>query len=168
MDTSIKTGLFQAHKQLTSELSLITKLIIYTGLILFVLSLLLTSFFTSGEDIRGYWILILGWIGLIIFQYSWFANPLNLLSLLLVNQRPKLALLLSAVAFLLASQAFIFSEIPSGTSSGKIYIKEFGLGLYVWYLAQGLFLMGMFMAVLNRRKKKRGLTSFLRGTDKRF
>lgn len=140
------------HKTST-ELSLTTRLIVYLGLTLFVFSLLVTSFFTSNEDIQGYWILMLGWIGLIIFQFSWYANPLNLLALLLVNERPVISLLLSSIAFLLASQTFLFSEIPTGISHGKIYIKEFGLGFYFWYLAQGLFLLGIFIEALKQAQK---------------
>jgi len=149
----------QAHEQLLSELSLMTRLIVYAGLVFFLFSLLFTSLFTSGEDIQGYWILALGWIGLIIFQFSWFANPLNLLALLLVNQRPVVALLLSTTAFILASQTFIFIEIPTGTSSGKIHIKELGLGFYIWYLAQGLFLLGILIEVFSHKKARTSLAS---------
>jgi len=147
----------QAHEQLLSPLSLTTRLIIYAGFAFFFLSLLLPSLFTSGDDIQGYWVLVLGWIGLIIFQFSWFANPLNLLALLLINQRPVVALLLSTVAFILASQTFVFVEIPTGTSSGKIHIKELGLGFYIWYLAQGLFLLGMLIEVFSHKKARTSL-----------
>ena len=140
----------QAHEQLLSGLSLTTRLMVYVGLSFILLSLLFTSLFTSGEDIQGYWILAIGWIGLVIFQFSWFANPLNLLALLLVNQRPVVALLLSTGAFLFASQTFIFVEIPI-TSAEKIYIKELGLGFYIWYFAQGLFLLGILVEVFSHK-----------------
>jgi len=153
---NIKKSLYE---QLLSDLSLTTRLIIYVGLAFFLLSLLLTALFTSGEDIQGYWILVLGWIGLVIFQFSWFANPLNLLALLIVSQRPVIALLLSTVAFLLASQTFVFVEIPTGTSSGKIHIKELGLGFYIWYLAQGLFLLGVLVEVFTHKKARASLAS---------
>lgn len=149
----------QAHTLLIADLSLPTRLIIYIGFSLFLLSLALTSLFTSGDDIQGYWILVLGWIGLIIFQFSWFANPLNLLALLLVNQRPVVALLLSTLAFILASQTFVFVEIPTGTSTGKIHIKELGLGFYIWYLAQGLFLLGFLVEVFSHKKARTSLAS---------
>lgn len=155
VETANKPLYSQAYEQLMSELSLMTRLIVYVGFILFLLSLFLTSLFTSGEDVQGYWVLALGWVGLVIFQFSWFANPLNLLALLLVNKHPTQALLLSTIAFILASQTLEFSEIPSGTSLGKIYIKELGLGFYVWYSAQGLFLLGMLVEVLSRYKKTR-------------
>ncbi len=135
------------------DLLLITKVSIFTALFLFALSLMLTSIFTSGEDVQGYWILLMGWAGLLIFQFSWFANPINLLALLLLQQQPKMALLLSSFAFIFASQSFLLSEIPTGISHGKIFIKELGLGFYLWYLAQGLFLVGTFIEVINRHKK---------------
>ena len=135
------------------EFLLGTKVIICTALFLFASSLMLTSLFTSGDDIRGYWLLIMGWAGLIIFQFSWFANPINLLALLLLQQQPKLALLLSFVALIFASQSFFLSEIPTGIRHGKIFIKEFGLGFYLWYLSQSLFFLGILVEVIVGHKK---------------
>jgi hypothetical protein len=134
---------FDHLPRFSSNVSPLAKLLIYVGMTFFVLSLLLTSLFTSGEDIKGIWLLLIGWMGLIIFQFSWFANPLNLLALLLISHRPYLALSLSILGFILASQALIFSEIPIGINHEKIFIKELGLGFYFWYLAQGLFLLGI-------------------------
>jgi len=134
-------------------LLLISKLIFFSALFFFALALMLTSLFTSGDDIRGYWILIMGWAGLIFFQFSWFANPINLLALLLLPQQPKTALLLSFTAFIIASQSFLLSEIPTGISYEKIYIKEFGLGFYFWYFSQGFFLLGISIEVFIGHKK---------------
>ncbi len=137
----------------SQEFLLPTKLLVSLGLVFFIVSLLITSLFTSGEDIRGFWVLALGWIGLIIFQFSWFANPLNLLALLLLDHRPKMALLLSVIALILASQAFTFSEIPAGAGQEKIHIQQLGLGFYFWYLSQGLFLIAIIIEALGGHKK---------------
>lgn len=144
---------FNRPPLLSSTLSPITRLIIYAGIAFFILSLLFISFFTSGEDIKGIWLFLIGWMGLIIFQFSWFANPLNLLALLLISHRPYLALALSILAFILASQALIFSEIPIGINHEKIFIKELGLGFYFWYLAQGLFLFGIAVETIIQAQK---------------
>lgn len=135
------------------NLSLPTKLFMYTGMAFFMLSLLLTSFFIPGDNIQGVWILIAGWLGLLIFQLSWFANPLNLLAVLLITKRPILALVLSTIAFLLASQTFSFSEIPAGLNYEKIFIKEMGLGFYFWYFSHGLFLFAISTEALIKVKK---------------
>ncbi len=127
------------------------KLLIIIGLICFSLSLYQVALFTSGDDLYGVWILLIGWIGLVIFQLSWLANPLNLLALLLLSSKPKLSLLLTLIAFLLASQTFYFTEIPVGLNQEKIYIKELGLGFYLWYIANGLFVIAALIEVLRTK-----------------
>lgn len=135
------------------EFRLFTRLFVYTGFVFFIVSLPITSLFTSGENIDGFWILVMGWIGFIIFQFSWFANPLNLLALLLLKQRPITALFLSITAFALASQTLYFSEIPTGDRNGKIFIKELGLGFYFWYFSQGLIFIGIAIETFSGHKK---------------
>lgn len=127
------------------------KLLVIVGLICFSLSLYQVALFTSGDDLYGIWILLIGWIGLVIFQLSWLANPLNLLALLLLSSKPKLSLLLTLIAFLLASQTFYFTEIPVGLNQEKIYIKELGLGFYLWYIANGLFVIATLIEVLRTK-----------------
>ena len=65
------------------------------------------------------------------FQFSWYANPIHLLSLLLAGEHPKTAFLLSLLSLAIACKAFLFYEIPIGINSEKIYIKEFGVGFYL-------------------------------------
>ena len=124
----------------------------FIGFACFTLSIFLPVFFTSGEEIYGYWVLITGWIGVVFIQFAWYANPINLLALLLARDNPKTSLLLSCLALMLASGAFIFKEIPTGINYEKVFIKEFGLGFYVWYLAQIFFMLAFFSRLLNSIK----------------
>jgi len=103
------------------------------------ISLFLTTFYTSDNPLNGAWVLIIGWLGFVVFQFSWYANPLNLLALLFYSTRPLVAFLLSFLALLLATQMFGFSEIPTGYAQGKIFIKELGFGAYIWYVSQVVF-----------------------------
>lgn len=119
------------------------------GLAFFALSLFLPVFFTSDKDIYGFWVLITGWVGVIFIQFAWYANPINLLALLLMRDSPRISLFLSLLALLLASGAFIFNEIPIGVNNEKVFIKEFGLGFYIWYVAQVFFLLALFVRFLN-------------------
>jgi hypothetical protein len=145
---SIKAPTLENHYFLSHEGFKLRKLPIYFGIACFIFSLFQTSLFTSGEDIKGYWVFIIGWLGLIIFQFSWFSNPLNLLALLLYRRHPGIAALLSILAFTLASQTFFFTEIPAGLNQSKIYIKELGPGFYFWYLSQGLFLVSIISEII--------------------
>lgn len=135
-----------------------TVVMISLALACFFSSLFLTAFITTGNDIRGFWVLVLGWVGLLIFQFAWFANPVNLLALLLLNKHPFVALILSLIAVLIASQTFYFHEIPTELYDKKIYIKELGLGFYVWYLSQILILIGVtFELIRTKNLIKSGL-----------
>jgi len=134
--------------------TLCVNMFMFMGLACFTLSLFLPVFFTSGEDIYGYWVLIIGWIGLVFIQFAWYANPINLLALLLARDNPRIALLLSCLAVMLASGAFIFNEIPTGINYEKVFIKEFGLGFYIWYAAQVFFLLALLSRFVNSVKNR--------------
>lgn len=129
----------------------LVKLLVFSGLICFSFSLYHVALYTSGDDLYGIWLLFIGWIGLIFFQLSWLSNLLNLLALLILSAKPRRALMLTLVAFLLASQTFLFSEIPIGLNQEKIYIKELGLGFYLWYLANGIFIIAALIETLRRK-----------------
>ncbi len=127
-------------------------LLIFLGLLCFSISLFLPIFFTSAEDIYGFWVLVTGWMGLVFLQVAWYANPLNLLALLLVNDHPRVALLLSLLAITLASCSFIFYEIPTGVNYEKVFIQEFGSGFYLWFVALILILIGMLFGFIESFK----------------
>ncbi len=128
----------------------------YAAIFSFTLSLFLTVFFTTGEDISGFWVLITGWLGFVIFQFAWFANPLAMLAILIMKKRPVIALLLCVLAVALASMGFIFNEIPAAQGAEKIFIKEYGLGFYFWYAAQWFLLYSVILHVLSQGIKKAG------------
>ena len=136
------------------EAKIVTRLFLFSAVICFVFSLFQTAFFTSGDDIQGYWVLLIGWIGLVFFQFAWFANPLNLLALLLMEKHPNISFLLSLMALLLAWQLFSFSEIPVGFNYDKVFIKELGFGSYLWFLAQGLFSLAHLTEVYRKKAQK--------------
>jgi len=133
---------------------ILARALIFIGLISYSLSLYSVALFTSGDDLYGIWMLLLGWFGLFFFQLSWLANPLNLLALLLISKKPKVSLLLTIIAFLVASQTFLFSEIPINFNQEKIFIKEFGIGFYLWYMANGLFAIGVLIENLSKDKPR--------------
>lgn len=138
-------------------MKIISTFFLYAGIMFFTVSLFLIVFFTGGDDIRGYWVLATGWLGFVIFQFAWYANPLNLLAILLVERRPTVAFLLSIAALILATQVFLFNEIPTVSGEEKTYIREFGLGVYLWYLSHGLIVLSIvsrvFLHVIQMRNE---------------
>ncbi len=163
-DTNSLISKFHNSSAISSTTSLTTKSLLkmmssgllYVAVLSYTVSLFSTVFFTTGEDITGFWVLITGWLGFIIFQFAWFANPLSVLAILIKKKRPIMALLLCVLAVVLASMGFIFNEIPAAKGAEKIFIKEYGLGFYFWYAAQWFLLYSVILYVLSRGIKKAG------------
>lgn len=137
-----------------SLVKIVSNLLLYSGITFFVLSLFFNVFFTNTNEISGVWVFLTGWLGFIVFQFAWYANPLTLLAILLMKQRPLIALLLSILAVILASEMFLFNEIPAASGDEKIYIKEFGLGAYTWYASHWLVLYSMLFNIINKATLK--------------
>ena len=137
-----------------SYLDLGMNFLIFMGLACFTISMFMPVFFTSAENIYGYWVLLTGWLGMVFIQFAWYANPLNLLALLIASENPRIAIILSILALILASGTVLFYEIPVGLNYEKVFIKEFGLGFYIWYIAQVFFLLAIFFRYLSYRKNK--------------
>lgn len=131
-----------------SLLGFVKNFLIFAGLALFSTSLFLPTFFTSANDIYGYWVLFIGWMGLVFMQLAWYANPLSLLALLLSHERPKIAFFISCLSVAFAYEAFIFSEIPTGINFEKVYIRELGLGCYIWFSSHLLIAIGLLLRML--------------------
>lgn len=149
------TMIDHSRRQTYPLLNLSINIFMFMGLACFTLSLFMPVFFTSAEHIYGYWVLLTGWLGLIFIQFAWYANPLNLLALLIARENPRIALLLSIFALILASGTILFYEIPVGLNYEKVFIKEFGLGFYIWYLAHVFFLLALFFRFLSFKGNKK-------------
>ena len=151
-----KNTLTRFNSELNISFSeLVSKFILFLSGLSFVISLFLITFFTSDGDVYGGWVFILGWMGIIVFQFAWYANPLNILAFLIFESQPRSAVLLSLLALVIATEAFIFKELPTGLFTGfdsdKMYVKELGLGFYSWYLSQILFLFSLLCRYLSNR-----------------
>ncbi|PID47139.1 MAG: hypothetical protein CSB47_00990 [Proteobacteria bacterium] len=107
-------------------------LFLLTAAALFCVAMVDTVYVTTEQAIRGYWIFVTGWLGFLIFQFAWYANPLTLMALLLMRRHPWWALLCSILALIAMSQAFLFQEIPTDTLGNTIQILSRGLGFYCW------------------------------------
>ncbi len=97
---------------------------------LFIASLFFPVFITQAHDIYGYWVLVMGWLGFITFQFAWYATPFALLAIHVSRKSPQLGLFLSIVAIIMASEAFLFTEVPFGKGDK---VLDYDLGFYLWY-----------------------------------
>jgi hypothetical protein len=132
----------------------LTILLLLIAAVLFLLSMADTVFVTTQQPIKGYWVLLTGWMGFVIFQFAWFANPLTLLSLLLFRRRTGWALVSSSLALICLSQAFMFDNIPVDTTGKSIEILARGGGFYYWVGMVACVFYACIMMMVYRALKK--------------
>ncbi|WP_162596683.1 hypothetical protein [Thiofilum flexile] len=105
--------------------------ILFLGGLCWVSSLWFPAFYTDTNTLMGYWVLISGWLGIITFQFGWFANLLIFLAVLWMYKYPIRATLVAAAAVLVATQAFWFVVMPGENENTNIIGQ--GLGFWLWY-----------------------------------
>ena len=132
-----------------SILKTIAMLLVVLAFILFFLSLFEPVFITEDKAIKGYWILAMGWLGFVIFQFAWYANLLSLLAILLMTKRAVLAFILSLFALLVSTESFLFDEIPSGKGE-NIAIVDNDIGLYLWIGAHCAVLYAVILMLIRK------------------
>ena len=133
--------MLKEHSQSTDKHANKLTIGIFTiAFVLFVASLFLPVFLAQTHDIYGYWVLILGWMGFIVFQFAWFAAPLAILAIHLSKKSPQLAFFLSIIVIIIASEAFLFSKVPLQETQE---ILGYGLGFYLWYASFYIVSLGL-------------------------
>lgn len=128
--------------------------LIFFGFACFTSSLFIPVFFTSSENIVGYWVFITGWMGIVFAQTAWYANPMQLLSMLIASEKPKTAVLLSLLSLVLSTGALLIYEIPLGINNDKLFIKEYGFGMYLWILSHAFILLALIFNLYDSKKNK--------------
>ncbi|MCK5902741.1 MAG: hypothetical protein KAG28_06280 [Cocleimonas sp.] len=134
-----------------SLLKTIAILLVILAFFLFFISLFEPVFVTEERVIEGYWILAMGWLGFLIFQFAWYANLLSFLSILLMSTRAGTAFILALLALLLATESFLFDEIPSGSSEKSIAIIDNDIGLYLWIGAHCAVLYAAILMLIRQK-----------------
>lgn len=112
---------------------------LFLGGLLWVAAFWLPVFETQERIITGYWVFATGWMGLVVFQFAWYANLFMLMAVIMMYTAPVRATLLAAAGLLVATQAFWLDVLPGTTSSTEIIDQ--GLGFWFWY--SSIFLLGL-------------------------
>lgn len=125
------------------------------SLILFMISLLLSAYYTNKDHngpVQGYLLLLIGWIGIIGGHFSWLANPSLLMTWTLMCFKPtlKFAIYFGSLSMAL-SLSFLFHEkclVNSHEFVAKI--TGYGPGYYFWVASMAVALLGaLFEIVIN-------------------
>lgn len=88
--------------------------------------------FEGREPEYGWWVLAVGWAGLALFNFAWFANPCFLMAIgHLYHGNPKKAFRYALVGFILALDSFLLRRVYFNELSPTA-VLGLGLGFYVW------------------------------------
>lgn len=84
----------------------------------------------------GYKVLLMGWAGVFVFCFAWFANVSFVTSALLMREKTKLALILSLVGLALSVQSFVFRTkwLDEGFVK-SLDVERLGIGFYLWFFS---------------------------------
>jgi hypothetical protein len=121
---------------------------------LYIASLLMTPYRTLDPNLQmgGFEILIFGW-GSLPNTLAWLANPLLVVSLIVMPKRPTLAIATSTLALLLSMD---FKDVQSlGWDSARDVaagqVTAIDAGAYVWLASIGFTLLASIMSAIDQR-----------------
>lgn len=85
----------------------------------------------------GFGILVMGFLGVFVGVFAWFANPLMLLALVLAMFKKRIAaMILSVSSIAIGLQSYMLEAVPfneSSTDSGNLnLVDHLGPGFYLW------------------------------------
>jgi hypothetical protein len=136
--------------------------VIFTGLAFFLIACASPAlvFITTGgstEVWEGAKVLGLGWMGMLVGQIAWCANPVMVLSLIfLLFRRWLAAAILTLVALAIAANTLLLfsQEIPvDEASTSKLRLEHLGIGFYFWVASMIVVVVG---AIILRRRGRAG------------
>ena len=111
-----------------------SKVVAGVAFCLWLTSLFLVGFVDQGaRPWSGLSILAQGWLGLVVICAAWYANPLFLVSLLILATSDKAPRILAVIAVLLSLDTFRFADMPSNPNVPTIY--AYGAGAVLWFAA---------------------------------
>ncbi len=120
---------------------------------------------SSGETWMGYHALLMGWMGVMVAQPAWFANPLWFAgSIFLIPNRGRIvSILLCSFALLLALPALslVGNEVPADEGGVlRQRVQQLHAGAYVWILSIACqVVVGLYAAISEMRKRRNAPTA---------
>ncbi|HKX87479.1 MAG TPA: hypothetical protein VJL37_12470 [Flavobacterium sp.] len=137
----------------------IAKVTIWLSLLLFGISLTQTCIIIDFREIVeipsfDYFLMgstaIIG--GAISEWFVWLANPLSLLTIILLAANKRLAIITGLIALFLAGSFRSWKEILGAESGSMAKIISFELGYYLWILSIAILSLGTFIHFLKKNK----------------
>jgi hypothetical protein len=138
--------------------------IVLASIALFLVCLTLDGFYIEGPNPRAwssaFYLLLLGWLGLLSGTIAWFANPLLIAAWVLFWLRRYWIALALSVAALFCALSFlnvdtvVVSEAPTFAK-----VTGFGLGYWLWIAGMIVITLGSGLALLGLVRDARAVKS---------
>ena len=136
----------------------IKRILLVVALILFIVSLFFPAYLglEGGKDVSGWTAFLFGGFGLLgSFTVGWLANPLALVTLLLMRSKQVTVAILAIVFALLTVVISLTSVYSQNTDlfplDAGIHVGSLGLGFYIW--VSGLVVL-LLAAIVNSLERK--------------
>lgn len=101
----------------------------------------------QAKIFKGYEILMMGWLGIFIFNFAWWGNPLFFIALILgLRKKYKDAYYFSVLAFAFGVSAFALFRVPR--NEGRVndhIVDQLGIGYYLWLITLVAFGLHIYM-----------------------
>ena len=121
----------------------------FAGLLILLMwgvSLALPVFSTcrAGYDhVGGWFVLMIGWMGVMILQPAWFANVLIVIIAVLMLAGRRAPIWLGIVTAAIAGAAWLFTDMYDDT--GNVPICHYHAGYWLWLATAGVALLATFL-----------------------
>lgn len=124
------------------------KIVLYTSIVVYIISLTQKSYCTSGgtcEYFSGLLNLIFGWFGVFMLHipaFPWLANLILFGSWSFFKKKLKISFILSSLALILMLSFLLVDEIKVNDGSTTSIIISYGLGYWLWVLSSFIMALG--------------------------
>ena len=121
---------------------------IWLGIALYASCLFFTAYYLREirEPQAASAALAIGWLGILDGHFSWYANPLFIIAIIINRKHPTLSLLLGVLALLLVLSFLNHKRIVVSEAPTYANITAYGIGYFLWALSIAVFLTGQFIA----------------------
>ncbi len=127
------------------------KIILIISIILFIISLTQKTYCLDANcGYIGFSDLLFGWLGVLYEKegsYAWLANPFLLLTWIFIFKNPKIALVLSIIAFSFAFSFYFQKEMVKNEAGIIGKITHYKMGYWLWISSILIIILGNIVSI---------------------
>lgn len=127
-------------------------IVLITGVLLFILSLFFNCFCTYKGCVPSVDALVLGWVELFDGDFVWLANPLLIISWILLGMNKKGGMVLALLASLFSLSFLFYHTVLEDEAGNMGTIKNLSTGYWLWVGSCVVTYVGALVGRMNTKK----------------